>query len=316
MHLPSFSRPVVCGVDLGSHAIHVAALAERRRGWTVAGTGKLPTGPDAAEGMASLLNRWRFRYPTFVGALPTHAAFVRRRSLPAPSGADVAAAIPGLARDVLPFPATELHLDYHLVESADPATANPVDVLLVAARRDQVRERLTDLAAIGVTPDVLDVEALALTNAYLANYPERRSGPALLVDVGHRSTTVAVVEGSSIASTRAIDFGGRLYLDAPADLYRDLHHQLARELRRFAGDVLDRPDAPVHVMLSGGACRLAGMRDCLSDELQRVAEFANPFRRISGSRPDVGADGGAASCEYMVAVGLALRHPFDRGERR
>ncbi len=312
MHLPGFARPVVCGVDLGSHAIHVVALTGGRRGWRTVAAGLVPTGPQAAAAVTTLMSRWRFRRPAFVAALPTQAAFIRRRTVPSAPATDLAAVLQGLARDVLPFPPAELHVDHFLVTDDRIAEPESVDVLLVAARRDQVRERLQALSSLGVTPDVLDVDCLALANAYLVNYPERRADSVCLVDVGHRSTTVALVERGSIASTGVIDQGGRQYADAAGDALGDLHHQLAAEIRRFCGDLPQRAGA-FRLLMSGGACRSAGMREALADQVKCVVELADPFRRITSPWPGE-AEGTRA--DYMIAVGLALRRPYDREGNR
>lgn len=330
-------RSVTCGLDLGSHSIHVAAVAHTRRQRTLLAAESLPAGAAAPAGLSALFARWRLGRLSVIAAMPTQSSFVRRLTMAGPEE-EVAAAVPGFAERLLPFPAADLHLDHQVLAAANDTAGEVLDVLLVAARRDHVRDRIAALSAVGAAPALLDIEVLALVNAYLTNYPDWRAESVVLVDVGHHTTTMACVEQGRPTLTRVIDVGGGRYVDAltrdagatadkaaallrstdiaalppqAADVLRDLHHQLAQEVRRCC---TTRGEAGVPVsrlVLSGGACRVPGLREALMADLGHPAVFADPFRRVPTRQSPAAPDAPA----FMIAVGLALRHPADRGGR-
>ncbi|MGE3345247.1 MAG: pilus assembly protein PilM [Vicinamibacterales bacterium] len=338
MALWSPFRSVTCGFDLGSHSIHVAAVAHTRGHRTLLAAESLPAGAEAPDRLLALFARWRLgRFPV-IAAMPTQSAFVRRVTMGVREE-EVGAALPGLAGRLLPFPPADLHLDHQLLTTATGSTGEALDVLLVAARRDHVRERLAALSVMGALPALLDIEVLALVNAYLTNYPDRRAESVVLVDVGHGSTTMACVEQGRPTLTRVIDVGGRRYLEAltrdagvapdeaaailrtpdaaalpslAADVLRDLHQQLAQELRRSCATRVEAGASPSRLVLSGGACRVPGLREALMADLGYPADHAEPCRRVPARHAPAVADAPA----FMIAVGLALRHPADRGARQ
>ncbi len=344
MGLVSAFKPPVVGLDLGSHTVRAVALRPQRKGWSLLAAGELPmpSGADAtpteqAETAAGLLDSLGLQRARVAAALPSHAAIVKRLTLPPMSQAELAEAIPYQAEQYIPFPLTEVQLDYQLIEGPKALPAEALDLLLVAARKDRVEDRVAAMRETGRAPVVLDVEAFALANAYEANYPDRQEPLVLLAHVGQRGTVVCLLEHGQVAFTRDVNIGGAAYADAlardlgleaatvsrllrqpriddetAAGIVRDLHHQLMLELRRTldfhrASSAIDRVD---RVVLSGGACQIDGLRGLLAAELETEVDVADPFRQItrSGRAAGIEAEGPA----YAVAVGLALRREGDR----
>ncbi len=341
MGLVSAFKPPLVGLDMGTHAIRAVALRPKRNGWTLiaAGEAAMPVGEDAtqtalAETAATLLDSLGLRRASVAAAVAGHAVIVKRLTLPPMSAQELDDAIPVEAEQYIPFPLSEVQLDYEVLESGRALPAAALDVLLVAARRDRIAERLAAMTATGRAPVVLDVEAFALANAYEANYPDRTEALVVLVHIGRRGSIVCLLEQGQVAFTRDINLGGGAYLDAlerelglstmdaerllrPARLtddaavgvVRELHQQLMLEVRKTldfhrASSSIEHVD---RVVLSGGACQIDGLRGLLATELETEVDFFDPFRQIT--RP-AGAD--ADGPAYAVAVGLALRRQGDR----
>ncbi len=344
MGLASAFKPPVVGLDLGSHTVRAVALRQKRRGWALLAVGEAPmpageapTQTQMAETAATLLDALGLRRARVAAAVPGHGVIVKRLTLPPMSQAELADAIPWEAEQYIPFPLADVQVDYQVLDGPRSMPAGALDVLLVAARRDRVAERVGAMTETGRAPVVLDVEAFALANAYEANYADRTDALVALVHVGRASTVVCLLERGQVAFTRDISLGGAAYTealerelgldaaaaqrllraprpddDAARSALRDVHQQLTLEIRKTldfyratsASDHLDR------VVLSGGACQVDGLSAVLAAEFDTEVEIADPFRRISRSSRVVGAD--LEGPAFAVAVGLALRREGDR----
>jgi len=326
---------------MGTHAIRAVALRPKRQGWSLiaAGEAPMPYGEDAtqtaiAETAATLLDSLGLQRARVAAAVAGHAVIVKRLTLPPMSAQELEAAVPVEAEQYIPFPLCDVQLDYEVLDSARALPAAALDVLLVAARRDRIAERLAAMAATGRAPVVLDVEAFALANAYEANYSDRSDALVVLVHIGRRGSIVCLLEHGQVAFTRDLNLGGGAYLDAlerdlgvstpdaerllrqtrltddaALGVVRDLHQQLMLEVRKTL-DFHRASSAIAHVdrvVLSGGACQIDGLRGLLASELETDVDVCDPFRHIT--RPTgTDVDGPA----FAVAVGLALRREGDR----
>jgi len=344
MGLASAFKPPLVGLDLGTHAVRAVALRPKRKGWVLVAAGEafVPAGEhttqtELAETAAMLLDTLGLRRASVAAAVSGHAVIVKRLTMAPMSAQELADTIPLEAEQYIPFPLADVQLDYQVLDGPRALPAEALDVLLVAARRDRVEERVAAMTATGRAPVILDVEAFALANAYEANYADRPEALVVLVHVGHRGTIVCLVEHGQVAFTRDLNVGGATYLDAigrdlgldataaarllrqehlndeaTMSVVRDIHLQLMLEIRKTidfhrASSAVDRVD---RVVLSGGACQIDGLKHLLAAELEVEVEVTDPFRQISRLPRAVGGD--AAGPAYAVAVGLALRREGDR----
>lgn len=344
MGLASAFRPPLVGLDLGTHAVRAVALRPKGKGWALVAAGEafVPAGEqatqtDLAETAAMLLDTLGLRRARVAAAVSGTAVIVKRLTMPPMSSQELADTMPLEAEQYIPFPLADVQLDFQVLDGPRSLPAEALDVLLVAARRDRVEERVAAMTATGRAPVVLDVEAFALANAYEANYADRPEALVVLVHVGHRGTIVCLVEHGQVAFTRDLNVGGANYLDAigrdlgldataaarllrqehlndeaTMSVVRDIHLQLMLEIRKTidfhrASSAVDRVD---RVVLSGGACQIDGLKHLLAAELEVEVEVTNPFRQIT--RPTRAVGGDVAGPAYAVAVGLALRREGDR----
>jgi type IV pilus assembly protein PilM len=329
-------------------------LRRGRGGWSLvaAGESSVPDGavqdgttaePTAVgEAVNEVFDSMRVRRARVATALAGHAVIVKRLSLPAMSQAELGEAIPWEAEQYIPFDLSEVQLDYQVVPSAD-ASKTTLDVLLVAAKRDRIDDRMSLILQSGRRPVVLDIEAFALANAYQMNYPERNDPLAVLVHVGRTLTIVCLLEHGHPVFTRDISIGGQVHVDAlmrelgargvddlsakrilhgqfPTDLsadtvstvLREASSQLVVEVRKTID--FYRATAPIEkvsrVIVSGGAYQAVGLIDILASEFGAPVEVFDPFRKVSKPSRAIGAD--AAGPAYAVAVGLAMRQEGDR----
>src|SRR5919206_3339202 len=73
------------------------------------------------------------------------------------------------AEQHVPFDMESVQLDFHILDPLDDGLQ--MDVLLVAAKRELVDQRVALLRDAGLSAAVVDVDACALQNAFEYNYP-------------------------------------------------------------------------------------------------------------------------------------------------
>lgn len=104
----------------------------------------------------------------------------------------------------------EVIWDYVLLDKfRDPAGDKHMQVLLVAVKKNSIEERLDLLKAARLEAQLIDVDALALINAFKINQPSLDSQLIILLNLGEYFTNVAVLKKGVCWFSRDIPIGGR-----------------------------------------------------------------------------------------------------------
>jgi type IV pilus assembly protein PilM len=341
------------GLDIGSSAVKAVVLRRGRAGWSLVSAGEAsvhPQGSDptpdptaVSEAVNQVFDQMKVRRARVATALSGHAVIVKRLSLPSMSQAELGEAIPWEAEQYIPFDLSDVQLDYQVLNGSDAPGKSSIDILLVAAKKDRIDDRVSVIAQTGRRPVVVDIEAFALANAYQVNYPERSDAFAALIHVGQAMTIVCLLENGEPVFTRDISIGGQTHVDGllrelgplgvdelaakrilhgqfPNDVnaeqvssvLREASSQLVLEIRKTVD--FYRATAPVEklnrLVVSGGGWQAVGLVDMLTNEFSAPVDVFDPFRRVTRPSRSTGAD--AVGPAYAVAVGLAMRQENDR----
>jgi len=216
-------------------------------------------------------------------------------------------------------------------------------VLLVAAKKEKIADYTNVIAQSGRTPVIVDVDAFALQNAYEVNYGLEKEQVVVLLNAGASAININIVTGDQSVFTRDISMGGNSYTEA-VQKELNLPFESAEQLKRGqpvegvnGDDVLpvlhamtenvlleiqktfdffkasatsDRID---RIVLSGGASRVDGFVQALTDRFNTSVEMFDPFKQIAFEPAKLGVeDPEGAAPMAAVAVGLALRRAGDR----
>jgi type IV pilus assembly protein PilM len=237
------------------------------------------------------------------------------------------------AEQHVPFDMDNVELDFQILDPDDEGLQ--MTVLLVAAKRELVEGRMALLAEVGVEPEVVDVDAFALHNAFEVNYPDAMHGIVGLVNIGHEVTNVNILEDGVPILTRDLPVGTRRFRE---DLMRERgmsageadrllqgnqpHEALEPFVQARAEDMavgIERAAAFLQsssrsstglsrLYTSGGGARIPGLGAALADRLRLPVQVANPLERLQvaddvfqAMRMD------AVAPLLMLPIGLALR---------
>lgn len=201
------------GLDLGSHAVKAVELRQNLRGFEVTRLLALSLPPDGAlapEGLRQFLQTNRLPVERVVSAVPGDRVTRRQMRFPFRDRKRIAQAVPFEVEGETPFPLEEVFIDWELL--GQPTGQAEVSATVVP--RVEVAERVAALRAAGADPRVLEAEGLVLANlAELVPLP----GERLLVDLGHRKTTLCLLVDGSPRAARTLPVGGRAITRGLAD---------------------------------------------------------------------------------------------------
>jgi type IV pilus assembly protein PilM len=328
------------GLDVGTKAVKAVELTWSGGGLVITGFGfaELPS-PDAVpDVLARLFQENEFHTRRVVTAVSGKSVIVRYLTMFRMSPDDLRNAIRYEADKYIPFDVEEVVLDCLPFEAPGLPEAGPNEmrVLLVACKRALVDEQLRVLAGVGLQPEIVDVDAFALGNAFEATSRAGADGDRVraLVDVGASKTSVNVVRAGASLFTREIHAGGDAFTAAiasrlglkdaeaealkrrPADQSEKVRgavtpavDDLATEVRLSFEYFENQFDRGVdEVLLSGGGSRLAGLSEDLGRIVDRPVMPWDPTGDlpIAADRVDPNALRDHAS-DVAVAVGLASR---------
>ncbi|HKK50397.1 MAG TPA: type IV pilus assembly protein PilM, partial [Myxococcota bacterium] len=232
----------------------------------------------------------------------------------------------------VPFDIKSVELDFQIL---NPDEEGPhMEVLLVAAKRELVDNKVGLLQDAGVQASVIDVDAFALHNAFEFNYPGAQEGIVALVNVGHETTNVNILENGVPILTRDIPFGSRrlredlqrergLTAEQAEDVVQareietDLEQfveasadEVAVGIERASAFLMTREDGETlgRIFLSGGGARIPGMVEALGRRMNVETGLVNPFERVPVG-PDATTEFSIdeAAPMLLLPLGLALR---------
>ena len=237
------------------------------------------------------------------------------------------------AEQHVPFDMESVELDFNIL---DPEGVDPsMDVLLVAAKRDLVEGKMRLLTDAGLAPQVVDVDAFALHNAFELSYPDAMRGVVGLLNIGHEVTNINILDDGIPILTRDIGVGTKSFRE---DLQRDRGlgaeeaaqvvqgydrspaldatienrgEEIAMGIERATAFLATNARASGQlraVWVCGGGARIPGLVEALGSRLRLPVEMANPLANLrvrDGAFDPLVTDDVAPL--LMLPIGLALR---------
>jgi type IV pilus assembly protein PilM len=332
------------GLDVGSRFVKAVELTESRAGLAVTGCAlsEIPSPEAVPDIVRDLLAHAGFRTKETVSAVSGRNVIVRYIAHPRVADADLAANMKYEVGKYIPFDPIDCYLDFQRLEEPGAGAGGgggEMRVLMVAARKSTVDDHVALLERLGLIPTVIDVDALALGNAFelkaLAERGAAREKVAALVDIGATKTNIAIMKPvtsryftrevyvagdeftAAIAGKLGIDARGAEQLKrAPGDrggeigeaivpLVEDLCHEIRLSFDYFETQFESEVD---EILLSGGGSRVPGLEDAFQRAFGKTPRRWDPTETlpVSGDRVS-SADLRENGTQLAVAVGLATR---------
>jgi Tfp pilus assembly PilM family ATPase len=309
----------VVGVDIRGTHVRLAALRVGYRALEFEGFAEelLSNHESTAAALRACISRLPpGAIDTMVTTVDGQKCFSHRVRLPESARKRLNELLPFELEALLPVAIDELAVDYVVLPSGPSgASEGELEVLTVAARHDDVQERI-DLIRAGADRQPERVGCSSTELGHLASHVPSLVGlgPVALVDLGFHQSDICIVEGGTVRSARSISLGVAGFPDgAPACIAR-----LRQTFTAFFASTGRRIE---RVIILGEGALMPGLADFLTHELSIEAQLL-PNLDIEGIVPSdaersaVFAKALSAAFHGVRGKGLDLRQgevAFERG---
>jgi len=215
------------------------------------------------------------------------------------------------ARELIRFEAEQhvpdveaVEIDFQIIDTEN--FDDEMSVLFVAAKRDLVDAKVRIVTDAGLDISIVDVESLALHNAFEFNHPEAMVGGVALINVGNEITNIAILDNGTPILTRDIPVGTRRFREdlqythalTSDDAETALRsHERVRQLDAVLETRCEEIAAAVEraatflsagksateistIYVCGGGSRTPGLSDTLGRRLNLPVKSANPLANL------------------------------------
>jgi type IV pilus assembly protein PilM len=235
----------------------------------------------------------------------------------------------------IPFRISEVNLGGCILRN--DLADNKMWVLLAAAKKDFINQHLKVFIDLGISVNKVDIDAVALINAFNFNYLQEKNQKATtttcLLDIGASISSLNILDGDLPRLSRDIHIGGISFSQKIADIFsvdlksaeamkikppdgqtdklilaaEPLISNLAREVRASFDYYESQGFASVSkIFLSGGGSLFVGLKDMLANILGIEVEYWDPLRKIQISGDMKVEEIRPLSSRFAVTIGLAL----------
>ncbi|MEN9912065.1 MAG: hypothetical protein RI956_509 [Pseudomonadota bacterium] len=293
--------------------------------------------PVVVEALGRCISRSGANVRNVALAMPTQSVTTRVLTYPSDfSDRFIQEQIEAEANIHIPFPLEEVRFDFCKLGLNKNGTDS--NILLVAARREQVDGRINVIEAMGLVPTLIDVESYCIQRCVAQSakaMPKQGKGLILAhLDIGAMTTTLTVVKDDEILFQREQNFGGhQLTLDIskqysltveeaevkkrtvelPVDytqrllkpFLQDTAQTVARSLQFFyTSTPYSRVD---QLLLGGGSSPLPGMVDAITHMTQVPVVMFSPIQGYSFNKRVNVRQIERDAAQLSVVCGLAMR---------
>jgi len=208
----------ILGLDVGSYAVKAVELRQTLRELEVIQLREIRLGGSGgtlAERLAALVKTHRLPTQNVVYALPGDRVSSRAVEFPFRDRRKIAQALPFEIESQVPFELEDIVIDWAEIAGDRSHT----ELVATLSPRKEIARRLDLLREAGLEARVVEAEGLVLANlAGLFDLPGRR----ILLDVGHRKSTLCLLEEGRPVAARSFPVAGRALTEA---LVKDLRSE-------------------------------------------------------------------------------------------
>ena len=345
----SEGKPLV-GVDIGATSIKVVQLKETRKGLSLFRMGYCALEPQTivdrhvmnsqavVDGLRRAFADAKIKQREVALSVSGQSVISRKITVPIMTTAELDEQIQWEAENHIPFDIKDVNVDYEVLRRR--ADAGQMDLLLVAAKRDEINDYVQIAKQAKLKPMVVDIDAFTIQNLFEYNRGLAPDQTFAIINVGATKASINVVSRGASAFTRDITNGGNFFTEqivkqvgVPFEQAEDMKIQasqpqsagvlppkvfqvidsacdtLAGEIQRSLDFFLatSGEERISRIFLTGGTANLPQLVNAIERRSPVPAEVMQPLERIPIEKEiDQQALAPRAS-QLSVALGLAMR---------
>jgi type IV pilus assembly protein PilM len=343
------------GVDIGSSAIKVCQLKESRKGYGLIRLGFTPLPPQSIvdghlmnsqaviEGLGRVFAEAKIRQREIALSISGQAVIIRKISVPMMTAAELDEQIQWEAEQHIPFDIKDVHVDYEVLRRRPEA--GQMDLLLVAAKRDEINDYTQIARSAKLKPLVVDIDAFTVQNLFEMSRGIPSEVTFAIINVGASLASINIISRGTSAFTRDIANGGNYITEqiqrqlnvsfdqaeefkctsvlagreaVPAQVSQVIEvvsDSIAGEIQRSLDFFMATSGEPeMHrIYLTGGSSTLPALPLAISRRARVPVEVLEPMERITVEAKEVNQDLLRRRVgQFSVALGLAMRKDRER----
>lgn len=338
------------GLDIGSSSVKILELAQVGNNYQVESYAAVPIPSHAiiendlknitlvAEAIATAHKQSQSTLKLVAAAVPTSSVINKILPMDADMSAqEMAEQIPLEAARYVPYPLEEVALDFTVLGNNEKEPGK-LDVLIVAARHEQIQSRTEAIHLAGLIPKIMDVESYAIERVchfIVEQLPNKGKNQIIaVIDIGAVLTTMTILHDLRTIYHRDEVFGGRQLTEAIQIKYNlsDETAELMKKQDSLRDDYVSEVLAPFremlislihrslqlffsasrftevdHILLAGGGAMINGISALIQEYLSTPCTVVNPFINMSLNHKVSTSVIAADSSGLVTCCGLALR---------
>lgn len=278
-----------------------------------------------AKALEDLWSEARFGTRQVVLGVSNQSVLMRLASFPKIPESKLSQALRFQAGDYFPIPVNQLIMDHAVIGESKRENGPTLEILLVAARRDQLDKSLEALKKARLLPIVVDASPLAAMRTLGA---KDLSGTVALANISNGLGTLLLISGGVPRFARIMSVSLQLYARELGMPLSEMD-KVFRHRRASSGDCsalgewglvvanevvssityfvdLNNGASVDRVLLSGRGARVEGLSSLLEKELGVSVKVAQPLTKVT-VRPSHGVDLESEGLDFTVSIGLGLR---------
>ena len=247
------------------------------------------------------------------------------------------------ARKHIPMDGTDAVIDYQIIGS-NKKEVDKIDVGLVACTKGVLNGHLELLKECNLKPGIVDVNPIAISNAFsfVKNIPD--DGLVVMLDIGSVSSTLVVYGKGEQFFTRDLPIGGHHfvkelsekkdigYIEAQDGLFKEgltllkqdinqggdvgiaertVYDNLIEDMRRSLRFYAKQTGQSffLKIFLTGGAAITPGLASMVNEKLNIECSVFNPFESVEGGSNISSVN----NSQFATALGLGIRGGMNIG---
>jgi type IV pilus assembly protein PilM len=336
------------GVDIGASSIKVVQLKESRKRLQVVRSGYALLPPQTivdghvmnssavTEALLRVFNEQKIAQRDVAIGVYGQSVIVRKITVPMMTQAELDEQINWEAEQHIPFDIKLMSIDYEVLRRRPEA--GQMDLLLVAAKKDEINDYAAILREARLRPVVVDINAFTIQNIFETQYGLPQDATIGLLNVGAAVSSLNIISRGVSAFTREITNAGNSITEEirkvlgcsheQAEAYKcgggstqivpqEVHQIIMQASAGLAGEIQRSLDFYLatsgeneisRIFLSGGSAYLAPLAQAVEKRARVPVQLFDPLVNLTIDNKTVNEPAmRAMAAQMVVALGLALR---------